>query len=322
MNRPAKPVNRRRRIHASSRNGRACRRACVNGHGERAEPGRARRLSGQHAHDLRQLPHAEGPDGCRQFDKALSGGLRFDEPPFDVTASNITPDQETGIGSWSEADIKKAHLNSACGRTACRCAEIMPSAFYQILTAARPRRASSPICARAGGEQQGARPGLQDCVAASGIPRRREGDAGGRHGDKVKRGFYLVTIAHCLECHTPFGPHGTASTSSNSLGKGGREFHGPWGVSVSRNITSSKTKGIGDWSDAEIKRAITQGVRKDGSTLKPPMGYPYYAKMTDADLDAMRRLSADPAGEGVSATFSAARGRPSRRRRRRARNRR
>src|ERR1700682_616299 len=46
-----------------------------------------------------------GPNGP-QFDKALSGGLRFDEPPFDVTASNITPDFETGIGRWSDADIK------------------------------------------------------------------------------------------------------------------------------------------------------------------------------------------------------------------------
>ena len=65
------------------------------------------------------------------------------------------------------------------------------------------------------------------------------------------------------------------------------EFPGPWGVSMSRNITSSKTKGIGDWTDAEIKRAITQGIDKDGNKLKPPMGYQYYAHMTDADLDAV-----------------------------------
>jgi hypothetical protein len=73
----------------------------------------------------------------------------------------------------------------------------------------------------------------------------------------------------------------------NDLGKGGFELKGPWGVSVSRNITSSKTKGIGDWSDDEIKRAITQGIRKDGSKLKPPMGFSYYAGMTKSDLDAM-----------------------------------
>jgi mono/diheme cytochrome c family protein len=105
--------------------------------------------------------------------------------------------------------------------------------------------------------------------------------------DKVKRGFYLVTIAHCMECHTPFSRSGSGIDFEKSLGKGGREFPGPWGVSTARNITSSKASGIGDWSDAEIKRAITQGVRRDGTKLKPPMGYPYYAKMTDGDVDAM-----------------------------------
>jgi hypothetical protein len=28
-------------------------------------------------------------------------------------------------------------------------------------------------------------------------------------------------------------------------------------------------------------------VRKDGTKLKPPMGYAFYAKMTDSDVDAM-----------------------------------
>jgi len=56
---------------------------------------------------------------------------------------------------------------------------------------------------------------------------------------------------------------------------------------VARNITQSKTSGIGDWTDAEIKRAITEGKRKDGSPLKPPMAYPLYAKMTGDDLDAI-----------------------------------
>ena len=75
--------------------------------------------------------------------------------------------------------------------------------------------------------------------------------------EKANRGFYLVTIAHCMECHTPMGPHGREFTTK--LGTGGFEFTGPWGVSVSRNITSSKEKGIGAWTDDEIKRAMTQG---------------------------------------------------------------
>ena len=51
--------------------------------------------------------------------KDFSGGLSWDEPPFKVTAPNITPDKDTGIGKWSAADIKKAAAAPACARTAC-----------------------------------------------------------------------------------------------------------------------------------------------------------------------------------------------------------
>ena len=127
--------------------------------------------------------------------------------------------------------------------------------------------------------------------------------------DKLKRGFYLATIGHCMECHTPFAAAGRAADFKDSLGKGGREFPGPWGVSKSRNITSHKTAGIGDWTDAEIKTAITQGKRKDGTPLKRPMGYQYYAKMTDADLDAVIAYLRTRAGEGIAPAFRAS-GRP------------
>ena len=76
-----------------------------------------------------------------------------------------------------------------------------------------------------------------------------------------------------------------ANSTPNSAG--GFEFPGPWGISVSRNITSSKEKGIGAWTDDEIKRAVTQGVSRNGSRLNPPMGYHYYATVAADDLDAI-----------------------------------
>jgi mono/diheme cytochrome c family protein len=100
----------------------------------------------------------------------------------------------------------------------------------------------------------------------------------------LKRGFYQVTIGHCMECHTPVV---NDRLDFASLGKGGREFEGPWGKSLSRNITSHKTAGIGGWSDAEIRTAIIKGVRKDGTKLKGPMAFESYATMTDADLSAV-----------------------------------
>src|SRR3954454_9934624 len=70
-----------------------------------------------------------GPNGP-QFDKALSGGLRFDEPAFDVTASNITPDRDTGIGSWSDAEIRAALLEGT-RPAGPHLAPVMPSGYYK-----------------------------------------------------------------------------------------------------------------------------------------------------------------------------------------------
>ena len=90
--------------------------------------------------------------------------------------------------------------------------------------------------------------------------------------DQIKNGFYLATIAHCMECHTPMVKGAVDFTIS---ARGGFEFPGPWGVSTSRNITSSKTKGIGGWTDAEIKRAITRASTRTATSSKPPMGFQY-----------------------------------------------
>lgn len=225
----------------------------------------------------------KGPTGDIA-DKAFSGGLTWDEPPFTVTASNITQDRETGIGNWRPADLKK-FMTTGIRPTGVAVAPLMPTGFYKILTnrdldaivaylrTIKPiKNEIVPPVYRAPMEQEvfpGAEKPLSDRAMR----------------DKVQRGFYLATIAHCMECHTPMerGKH----LYGTRLGAGGMKFPGPWGESVARNITSSKTSGLGEWTDTEIKRAITQGVRKDGSRLKPPMGYGYYAKMTEADVDAM-----------------------------------
>jgi mono/diheme cytochrome c family protein len=225
-----------------------------------------------------------GPNGP-QFDKALSGGLRFNDPPWDVTGSNITPDPETGIGKWSDADIKKALLEGVRPNGG-HLAEVMPSGFYKILTPGDLDGIVAYLRSLPPVKNKVRDPVYKMQVPHAVFPGAGKAMAQSDLNDKLKRGRYLVTIAHCLECHTPFTMSGLVDFNG-SLGKGGREFPGPWGKSVSRNITSSKTRGIGDWSDADIKRAITQGVRKDGSKLKPPMGYAYYGKMTDGDVDAM-----------------------------------
>ena len=101
----------------------------------------------------------------------------------------------------------------------------------------------------------------------------------------VKRGFYLATIGHCFECHTPMEKG--RRLFENRFGAGGFRFTGPFGESFASNITTHPEKGIGGWSDDEIKRAITKGISKDGTKLKPPMAYAWYERMSDSDLSAI-----------------------------------
>lgn len=103
--------------------------------------------------------------------------------------------------------------------------------------------------------------------------------------DLVAYGAYLAgPLGHCIDCHTPMGPGGRDMAR---LGKGGQAFEGAWGVSVARNITSSKEHGLGAWSDAEVETAIREGVSKDGRRLFPPMGYGYYARISPDDMKAL-----------------------------------
>src|ERR1700688_731823 len=216
--------------------------------------------------------------------KDFSGGLRFDEPPFDVTAPNITQDKDTGIGAWSDSDIKKL-MRTGVRPNGVNIAVIMPTGFYDIITErdmdaiVAYLRTIKPIANK-----------VPDPIYKMQVPRQVFVGAETPYteammSDKLKKGFYLATIAHCLECHTPMGPRGREF--ADKLGSGGFEFKGPWGVSVSPNITASKTKGIGEWTDTEIKKVITTGADKGGNHLKPPMGYQYYATVTDDDLDAV-----------------------------------
>ena len=106
--------------------------------------------------------------------------------------------------------------------------------------------------------------------------------------DPVRRGAYLATIGHCMECHSAWSRG--VSDFKGGLGRGGRSFPAREGSppgtpdSIAPNITAHPAAGIGGWSDAEIISAITQGMARDGRALKPPMAYSYYAGLTASDL--------------------------------------
>lgn len=223
-----------------------------------------------------------GPQG-KVAEKNLAGGFMEENPAFRAVAANITPDRETGIGAWTDAEIARA-IREGISRDGRVMGPPMPFELYRKLsdadTAAIIAYLRSVPAVRNAVEKSTWRiplpPSYGPPVAGVQAPPR---------SDLVAYGAYLAgPVGHCTECHTPLTQ---AGRDWSQTGKGGQPFPGPWGVSVARNITSSKTHGIGDWTDAEIERAIRQGVSKDGRQMFPPMGYAYYAKIDAADMAAL-----------------------------------
>jgi Cytochrome c len=131
--------------------------------------------------------------------------------------------------------------------------------------------------------------------------------------DKLARGKYLVTVAGCNDCHTPWkmGPTGPEPDMSRML-SGHPEnmalppapkpegpwlvsaaatntaWSGPWGMSFTANLTPDRETGLGKWTLRNFRDTIRTGRHMgQGRPILPPMPIPMYKNFTDADLEAI-----------------------------------
>ena len=95
---------------------------------------------------------------------------------------------------------------------------------------------------------------------------------------QVARGYYLARAGDCEFCHTKAGGQPFA---------GGRSVPTPFGKIYSVNITPDQQTGIGQWTEDDFYRAMHSGIRKDGSHLYPAFPYPWFTKVSRADVDAI-----------------------------------
>ena len=240
----------------------------------------------------------KGPDGTPLAGRELAGGgLAFEAPFFAGTASNITPDKESGIGTWSDDEIKRAitqGLRPNHGRLAgVALAPMMWVNFYKALTPSDLDAVVVYLRAIPAVRNVVGLPTYKRQVPRDPYPDAEKGFTDADMKDPVRRGAYLVTIGHCMECHTPAREGRTQY--EQALGKGGKPY-GPamvkgypedWKGAVAANVSSDPVAGLGKWSDAEIGRAITQGISRDGRKLAPPMGFHWYAGLSRQDVDAI-----------------------------------
>jgi mono/diheme cytochrome c family protein len=119
------------------------------------------------------------------------------------------------------------------------------------------------------------------------------------------RGAQLVMLGGCNDCHTPKLQNGMPDMSRALSGQpegaplppnvlGGMStnmmltsWRGPWGVSLSRNLTPDKETGIGTWTLADFKKTMRTGVNPKGEVLMPPMPIGELQNLPDSDLDAI-----------------------------------
>ena len=122
---------------------------------------------------------------------------------------------------------------------------------------------------------------LAAATSGSPTPGRPTNDA-----ERLARGEYLVTIGGCHDCHTPGMIYG-APDFGRALAGSEIGWKGPWGITFPRNLTPDRETGLGTWSEDDIVRALRAGMRPDRTRVLPPMPWPNYARLSDADAYAI-----------------------------------
>ncbi|HXD46721.1 MAG TPA: cytochrome c [Pseudolabrys sp.] len=94
----------------------------------------------------------------------------------------------------------------------------------------------------------------------------------------VAKGAQLAAVGDCAVCHTRAGGKPYA---------GGFPVETPFGVVYGTNITPDRDTGIGAWSEEAFRRAMREGVARDGAHLYPAFPYDHFTRLTDGDISAL-----------------------------------
>ena len=214
------------------------------------------------------FPVVAGREGC--------GGVFADESvPFaSLPAANLTPD-ETGIGSWSDAELDRA-IRRGIGRDGRTLFPVMPSRSFSAMTDDDVAAVIAYLRTLPRIRNAVAKRSLPAAVEAMlrPVPERRPPE---------HRGEYLATIADCGSCHTPLTPR-MQPNGAMAFG-GGFVCKGPWGRAAAPNITSDPS-GIAHYDEALFLKMMRAG-NVGGRELNAIMPWSCYRGMTDDDLKAI-----------------------------------
>jgi len=204
----------------------------------------------------------------------LAGGLPLKTPFGTFYSPNITPDRDTGIGRWSDADFARA-LKEGIRPDGAHYFPAFPYTTYTRMTDEDIRALKAYLFAQ---------PPVHRPNRPHDIPPpfswrflqigwkmmffdQGTFKANPAKSAEINRGAYLVeALAHCGECHTPRNPLGGMDRKMWLAGTP----DGPEGERAP-NITPDKETGVGSWSAGDLIEALKTGTKPDFDNLQGTM---------------------------------------------------
>ena len=203
----------------------------------------------------------------------FAGGRGFVLPFGILYSTNITPDVDTGIGSYTDANFLDA-VHKGNGRGNTKLYPAMPYASYTYMSDAdaiaikaylftlKPLHAPAPPNTLVFPFNQRS---LMSIWSVLFNPDTRYKPNLERSAE-WNRGAYLVeAMEHCGECHTPrnlFFALNNRKKFAGAVQAGWRAY----------NITPDRSSGVGAWSDADLMRYLSIGHTDGRGTAAGPMG--------------------------------------------------
>jgi mono/diheme cytochrome c family protein len=255
----------------------------------RVDPARAQ-ASAQELVRGKYVFGATGGCGCHTVkDQPVNaGGRRYDGPFGTIYSTNITPDRETGIGTWTDEQIITA-IRLGRRPSGERLLPVHPYPVFNGMAAGDLRALVTflrtvPPVKRANQPKRITVPLFESVFLpawlAAFAPRETPPASAPTSG--LARGEYLVrAVAHCGECHSP---RTLTMATDNGRFLGGNP-KGPEDAAIP-NITPDRDTGIGTWTVEQIAEYLGTGTKPDGDVAGGLM-----AEVIDGTLSGYKDLT-------------------------------
>ncbi len=202
--------------------------------------------------------------------------------PGRIVASNITPDPETGAGTWTDDQLAHA-IREGIGHDGRALFPLMP--YQRFRDMSDEDLASVIVYLRSLPSVRNPLPKTEIIFPVKYLIRNVPQPVVAPVpppdlSTPAKRGAYLANLGDCITCHTPVDDKQQPLPGMEF--SGGWVLKGPWGAPATANITPDAS-GIGYYDEALFLEAMHTGKVK-ARELNPIMPWIDLGRMTDEDL--------------------------------------